>query len=140
MGMGISLIEVVNELKKIRGKFLQDEGIYVFSKPALAVITNEQQITTSPWWSDAIDLSSLGFKMFYIENTEDVSVFVDFYSLPSLNSSIQAPIRTNVEVKPNDVVMAIMKDRHIAGKLRFYTTSPPSSGYVNCILASWSLI
>ena len=129
--------ELVTYIKKILGKFRKDEGIYTFSRPTLSIILSKQTISTTKVSSEDIDLSLLGFKMFFIRNTQDTNVYVDFHVKPSVGSELEAYIRT-VEVPSNDVVLVLLTDRYPACKLYFYTTSAPTRGYVDCLLASWS--
>jgi len=74
-----------------------------------------------------------------MKNDEDVSVFVDFYGLPFLNSTSKWPIKQGVEVKPGELKFGIMTDKHPAIKLRFYTSESPSSGSFSCVIARWSI-
>jgi hypothetical protein len=141
MAAGIGdVVEIVHYLKKIAGKFMKDEGIYVFSKPTLAIILSEQQISVSEVWSDVIDTSLLGYKAFFIQNTQDVSIYVNVYARPSLNSTIETPLRDQpFEVLPGETKLAIVNEKIPACRLKFYAGTPPSKGYVNCVMASWSL-
>ena len=129
--------ELVTYIKKILGKYRKDEGIYVFSKPALNIILSEKQITTTRYVTEDIDLNLYDFKLLFIENKQDVMVYVDFYVKPSIGSTMKALLRT-IEVNPNDITIAIFNDRYPACNLEFYTTTAPTKGYVNCLLASWS--
>ena len=132
-------VEIIHYLKKIVGKFMKDEGIYTFAKPTLAIILSEQQISVSEVWSDVLDLSLLGPKVFFIQNEQDVPVYVGFYVRPSPNSIIEAPIREDILVDSGEIKIALLRDRFPACRLKFYAKSSPSEGYVNCVLASWSM-
>ena len=138
--MMIDGVEIVHYLKKIAGKFMKEEGIYTFAKPTLAIILSEQQISTSEVWSDVLDLTLLGPKLFFIQNQQDVPIYVGFYVRPSPKSTIEAPIREDILVDSGETKIALLKDRFPACRLKFYAKSSPSEGYVDCVMASWSMM
>ncbi|MCD6240375.1 hypothetical protein J7K27_02470 [Candidatus Bathyarchaeota archaeon] len=134
----MSLVEVLHELKRIRGKFLKDEGIYIFSKPNL-VLLPEYTTSVTPIETDFIDLSAwAGPKLFLFNNEQDVPVYVDVYACLFVGGK-EYPIRTDIEVPANDFRFGILRDRHRIIKLKFRSPSEPSSGKFQPLILTWSL-
>ena len=134
----MSAVEILNELKRIRGKFLKDEGIYIFPKPDLHVLP-EYFVSTTPIETDVIDLSNYGGqKLFFLKNDQDVSVLVDFLA-GYLPTGDFYTLRSDVEVPANDMRVALLNERHLYVKLRMRASSPPTSGRFYPFLVRWSM-
>jgi len=134
----VSAVEILSELRKIRGKFLRDEGIYIFPKPDILMLT-PRQITTTPQLSDLLDFTAFGgLKLFFMYNTQDVPVFVDFLTSYSPTGEF-IPIREGVEVPANGSKIGVLSERHVYMKLRMYTNENPTSGQFMVSIARWSM-
>lgn len=138
----MSMVEVLNELRKIRGKFLKEEGIYIFSKPEVYIALAEQQISVTPYYTDLIDFTIYsGPRLFFIYNREDVALNVDFLAspIPDLPDEDFINIKS-VVVEANSSKIGLMKfDKYIYMKLKLYTFEPPSKGYTSIFIVRWGM-
>lgn len=137
----MSMVEVLNELRKIRGKFLKDEGIYVFSRPEVYVAVPEQRVSTTPVYTDVIDFTNHGGgRLFFVYNKEDVPVYVEFLTspYPDLADEDFVSIKT-LRVDPNAARVGIMRDGHLYMKLKLYAESAPSTGSTTAFVVRWGV-
>jgi len=134
----MSLVEILNELRKIRGKFLREEGIYIFARSELHTFP-EYFVSTTPIETDVVDLSLFGGqKLFFLKNDQDVSVLVDFLA-GYLPMGDFYTLRSDVNVPSGEIRVALLNERHPYMKLRMRSPSPPSKGRFYPFLVRWSL-
>jgi len=121
-------VEIISWLKKIHGKFLKDEGIYVVGKPQM-VISSEYHLTVEPIETDVLDLSTMTKKIFFIVNEHDVDAYYVILSSYA-PSGVFVPITSTRTVPAKNTKIGVMsKDVHRYIKIRAWTGNNPSEGY-----------
>ena len=131
--------EIVIYLKKILGKYLREEGIYVFSKQNVLTLP---QITVSigPIESDVYGFTMYrGPKLFFFYNTQDVDVYVDILTAPSPSDTF-VPIKSGIRVPSGEAKVAVTNGSTAFNylKFRYSTLMPSSKGYIKTIVVRWS--
>lgn len=134
----MSVVEVLHELRKIRGKFRKEEGISVFSMPKLVVFP-EYTTSVTTVETDFVDLSDWsGPKIFLFDNEQDVDVYVNIYASAIVGGKAY-PVKTDIRVPAESVRFGILRDKHLCIKMAFRSPSEPSSGKFQPLILAWSL-
>jgi len=135
----VSLAEILGELRKIRGKYLKDEGIYVFAKPNIYVAT--YNVSVGEIESEVIDFTNYtGAKIFFFYNRQDKPVYVNIYNSYAPEGKYYKLRENDIEVLPEEMKVAIATNQTplLYVKLKMYTLEP-STGNFDIVIARWSL-
>lgn len=123
----MSLARIENELRKIRGKFLRDEGIYVVGKPYTHVI-GPLSLSTSVYETETVDLAHAKHKLIFLVNNHDADAKVDVLSGTGMTGTF-VKIAPTITVPKQDARIALMNyDPHRYLKFNLSLTSPPTKG------------
>ena len=123
----VSGVEILSELRKIRGKFRKDEGIYVFGRATLLGF-NEYMVSTSPVYTDVFDLSPYRQKIIFYINNEDADVLVQ-PETSFTGSGPWVPMREEVTVSAGNAKFSVLNDYHPYVRFKLTAGSAPSHGY-----------
>ena len=123
----MSLTEVLKELRKLRGKFLKDEGIYIVSKPFKHII-GPLTLSTGIYETETVDLSVARQKIIFFVNNHDADANVEVLSGYDMSGTFVS-IAPTITVPANSAKIAIMsRDLHRYLKFKLSLVSPPSKG------------
>jgi len=155
--------DIIKYLKKVAGKFEKTQGVRVWGLDVTGtphvllvddqgrlLITGEVNLVpiydeivlldtvvgTSPVESAPQNVTNFKFIGFSLKNTQDVSVYVNFYISPNGEDFI--PKRKDVEVPSNSLKYAFMTERARFVKVEAYTKQPVTKGKFTCLLQMWS--
>ena len=133
-------MEAVIYLKKILGKFLREEGIYIFGKSDVLTLP-EVSVSIGPLESDVYDFSFYrGPKLIFFINGQNVDVYVDVLTAPTPTETF-VPIRSDIRVPSGEARIAVTNGglafKYL--KFRYRTLTPSSEGVFKTIVARWSM-
>jgi len=124
-------------LEELISKFKEVTGIEIFPNFSSEFLIEDQQISTSEITSSPSDCRSYKSKLLFFKNEEDVSVFVTIEG--SINSIDWVEIKKDIEIPPGKNYFGVIYDPHPYIRIKAKTTTPPTTGKFNTIIAKYSI-
>jgi len=132
------LVEMLQQLRKLQGKFEKDIGIQVLSKHAIDLLMVDKTVTTTPVESKTADCRNWPTKILYFQNLQDVDVYVDVLQ-SFVEKNVYYPVRSEIKIPAQDKKWGFLGLRTPYLKISAKTLTQPTTGTFHCALAKWGV-
>lgn len=132
----MSLVEVLNELRKIRGKYEKDVGIQTLSKFELNVLSYEQAVGTRRRRFGPVDCRGFPLKVLYVVNTQDVDVTIDVLHGPTDELASMFELRRGITVPAGRPRWGIVPEVPFV-TVEAVAAKEPTRGGLTLLMAKW---